>query len=281
MRFEVLHRKHYHYTAPVWLGPHLLRLRPRCDDGSRLLQHRLDICPAPAGTSLLLDADGNLVTRAWFAGPTRHLAVESRIQVETARANPRDFLSDAAPLDTPYAVPMYARLAPWIDVDDDAGDGVAALARDIAAVSADALGFVDRLNRHLFASFEREIRDTGAAQGPELTLRRRRGACRDLAVLFAAACRRRGLAARFVSGYQKGRDGAAASGRRWMHAWPEVYLPGAGWRGFDPTHGTPVADAHVALAAAARAEDAAPIEGSYAGEADSSMTVELRIDVDA
>jgi transglutaminase-like putative cysteine protease len=94
-------------------------------------------------------------------------------------------------------------------------------------------------------------------------------------VLFAAACRIQGLAVRFVSGYQARSESGGEE--RHMHAWPEVYLPEIGWRGFDPTHGTDVDDAHVAVAAAADPEEAAPVSGSYFGTAGSALEVEVRI----
>lgn len=135
-----------------------------------------------------------------------------------------------------------------------------------------------RLNARLHRQIRHEIRDSGQPPAPEITLRRGRGACRDLTVLFMAACRSQGLAARFVSGYQKG-DGNRP--RRYMHAWPEIYLPGGGWRGFDPTLGLAVADQHVAVAAAARPEAAAPLEGHFHGATTSTLEAEVRIDVDA
>ena len=106
-----------------------------------------------------------------------------------------------------------------------------------------------------------EIRAEGAAWSPERTLVAGGGACRDVTALFMAACRSVGIAARFVSGYQAEAD--TPDGRRHLHAWPEAFLPGVGWRGFDPTHGLPVTDGHVALCAAPDQAATMPIEGGF------------------
>jgi transglutaminase-like putative cysteine protease len=98
-------------------------------------------------------------------------------------------------------------------------------------------------------------------------------------VLFAAACRVPGLAVRFVSGYQARSE--RPDGKRYMHAWPEVHLPGGGWRGFDPTHGTEVGDAHVAVAAAADPQGVSSLSGSYVGAAGSTLAAEVRLHASA
>jgi len=281
MRFRVHHRTRYRYSEPVSLGPHVLRLRPRTDASSRLLAHSLTIDPPPAQRSCALDSDGNVVLQVRFATPTSALTVTSRFRVQTdcesAPPPQGSLLSEA-----PYAPAERARLAAWIDVDDGRGAGVAALADEIASRHSEPAAFVAELNARLHASVGRGIREFGAPQSPEDTLRLNQGACRDLAVLFAATCRQVGLAARFVSGYQRGLDAVTNGPRtkRWMHAWPEVFLPGCGWLGYDPTHGSTVTDAHVALAAAADPANAAPITGSYFGAAKAKMTTDLRIHVD-
>ena len=122
------------------------------------------------------------------------------------------------------------------------------------------------------------FRPTGAPQTPAETLARGRGACRDQTVLFVALCRAAGLAARFVSGYQD--RSAMETDRRYLHAWPEVYLPGAGWYGYDPTRGTAVSNGHVALAAARDPAGTLPVEGSYFGTATSRMEFALTIRAD-
>jgi transglutaminase-like putative cysteine protease len=123
-----------------------------------------------------------------------------------------------------------------------------------------ALPFLEHLSQTLFRRFHRNIRIEGAAQAPARTLATGRGACRDLTVLFMAAC----LAARFVSGYQAHAD--TPGGDRHLHAWPEVFLRDAGWRGFDPTHGIAVTDGHVALCAAPDQAATMPIEGGFYGD---------------
>jgi transglutaminase-like putative cysteine protease len=273
MHIRVSHASTYTYSRPVRLAPHWLRLRPRCDGGAELLDFTLEIDPQPAGRSDCLDAEGNLVTRVWFRGEAARLVVTSSFEVDTRRADPYDYLPDPAPWDGLYAPDLEPRLAPWTASGPQA-PSVLALARGLREASADAHEFMHRLNDQLHRQIDQEIRDTGQAHAPEETLRRGRGACRDLAVLFVAACRSQGLAARFVSGYQSG----GYHPRRYMHAWAEVYLPGAGWRGFDPTHGRAVAGHHVAVAAAARAEDAAPIEGGFLGAAHATLRAEVRID---
>lgn len=280
MRFRVRHLTTYTYSAPVRLGPHWLRLRPRRDDDGELSRFALAIEPLPAGRSEALDADGNLITRVWFAGETVRLTVRSEFEVRTARDHAHDFPAESMPWPEPYAPALARRLAPWL-AHEAAAPAVRQLASEVREGTQDVAEFLERLNARLHRDIDRRIRDVGAPQPAEETLRLRRGACRDLAVLFAAVCRSQGLAARFVSGYQaRGHDARAGERNRYMHAWAEVYLPEAGWRGFDPTHGKPVAGAHVALAAAAHPDDAAPLTGHYFGAAQSRLHAEVEIDVD-
>ena len=114
-----------------------------------------------------------------------------------------------------------------------------------------------------------ETRDHGAPLPPSITFQKKRGACRDLVLLFMAVCRRFGLASRFVSGYQEGDPDME---QRHLHAWAEVYIPGGGWRGYDPSHGLVVADRHIALAASYAPEGTAPVKGSFRGTGVSAET---------
>ncbi|MDO6586590.1 transglutaminase family protein [Salipiger sp. 1_MG-2023] len=139
-------------------------------------------------------------------------------------------------------------------------DFAAALLRE---ARAEPLAFLDALTLTLFRRTDRRIRETGFAQTPAETLTRAEGACRDLAILFLACCRGVGLPGRFASGYQAHAE--SVDGQRHLHAWPEVWLPGVGWLGFDPTHGLRVGDGHVAVYAAPTQEETMPVEGGYYG----------------
>jgi transglutaminase-like putative cysteine protease len=114
-------------------------------------------------------------------------------------------------------------------------------------------------------------RDTGAPQSPAHTLQSRSGACRDLAVLFVDCCRAEGVAARFASGYQKGN---LQSERRHLHAWPEVYLPGAGWRGFDPALGLLADDTYIRVAVGRDATDVRSLRQTSKGSGDAPEITE-------
>jgi transglutaminase-like putative cysteine protease len=266
MRISVLHSTIYRFGAPVWVEPHTFRLRPRDDGSQRLEQYALDISPTPAGQSWCLDQDGNVVLEAWFHDPVERLSVMSSFQVETLRENPFDFLAARAGLDER----MRVALAPYSAA---VSGPVAEFARSIGG---DGLDFLAELNRRLYEEFAHTVREEGAAEAPDTTLAVRSGSCRDLPVLFCDACRSRGIPARFVSGYERE---ASIQAPAHMHAWAEVYVPGGGWRGYDPSQGLAVSTSHVALAAAAQAAMAAPVSGSYRGAAGARMEYSISMQV--
>lgn len=265
MHFEIEHTTAYRYSRPVSLGPHTVRLTPRCNGYQRIQRYRLDVWPTPVLQSSALDVEGNVVTRLWFAGETGELRIKSAFALDTLQDNPFDYLVDnqATRLPMPYGEHEAPLLATYRYPDRPAQEVVRLAAGLSARTGRDTMAFLTALNETLHNDFEREIREDGQPQTPQATLARRRGACRDLAVLFMAICRVQGIAARFVSGYQARAE--TRRDRRYLHAWPEVYIPGGGWRGFDPSHGTAVADTHVAVAAACSPLSAAPIEGSFFG----------------
>ena len=264
MLFTIRHHTHYHYSHPVQLGPQQLRFRPRDDGAQRVINHHINVTPTPQGRNEHLELEGNPVTQVWFEGETDQLTVDVTMQVETLRRNAFDFIlapeATVLPIKHEHDLICAQAYLERIEIND----AVTAFAAELSlAVNRDTLRFLDHLNVKLFSEFKHMHRDTGAPQSPAHTLQSRSGACRDLAVLFVDCCRAEGIAARFASGYQKG---DLMSERRHLHAWPEVYLPGGGWRGFDPTHGKPVSDCHVTIAAAAHSRDTMPVTGSYIGK---------------
>jgi transglutaminase-like putative cysteine protease len=278
MRFNIRHDTHYSYSRPVRLGPQRLRLHPRDDGSQRVMDHQLRVTPAPQGRNDHLDLEGNRVTQVWFEGETDRFDIELITEVETLRSNAFDYIlspeAQIMPVEYGHGLAFARAYLERIDPDDV----VTTFAADLGRVAGrDTLVFLNELNRRLFVDYRHMHRDTGEPKSPGFTLRSRRGACRDLAVLFVDCCRAEGIAARFASGYQKG---DRQKQRRDLHAWPEVYLPGAGWRGFDPTHGEAVADAHVTIAAAAHPGNTMPVSGGFSGEGAASRLghrVEIRV----
>lgn len=277
MRLSVRHRTAYAYSAPVFLEPHFLRLRPRSDPAQEVLRYSLRVSPEPAGRSDGLDPEGNWFTCVWFDGRVDRLELEVAFEVETRRHNPFDFLLTGPAFSPPaslYPEPLREVLSPYLPASDCAA--AAALARSVSS-SGGVLEFLCELTRTLHERCRVVVREHGDPWPPERTLAEGRGACRDLAVVFLEACRSLGIAARFASGFQRGDEGAH---RRFLHAWAEVYLPGAGWRGFDPTHGLAVADAHVCVAASRSPRGAAPVQGSLrsGNGVTSRMAADIRVE---
>ena len=282
MRISVTHTSTYLYGDPVQLEPHVVRLRPRSDGAQRLCRFELSIDPPPAGRTECLDQDGNVVTQAWFEGTTERFSVSSCFEVELLRENPYDFLLPVERvLEVPfvYAEPWGTLLAPYTNCSNRVGiaPGVQTFARELATESGErVLPFVAILNERLFEEWKPILRPDGEPFPAEKTLAAREGSCRDLAVLFCEACRTVGLASRFVSGYERA---AATSQHPYLHAWAEVYLPGGGWRGFDPSRGAAVAKDHVAVAAARHSPLAAPLTGSYRGNPATGLEVQISMQV--
>ena len=270
MRISVVHQTTYRYSAPVFQEPHTFRLRPRSDAAQNLLRYAIEITPRPAGQSWCLDQDGNVVLEAWFDAPMERLSVSSSFEVETLRENPFDFL----PMRAESEEPLRSALAPYRDSAERAGP-VSDFSRSIAS-AANPAAFLSALNRTLWQEFAHTVRDEGPPEDPANTLAARSGTCRDLSVLFCAACRAQGIPARFVSGYERE---ASLQARSHMHAWAEVYLAGGGWRGYDPSQGLAVATSHVAVAAAADPRLAAPVSGNYRGTVASAMDYQIAMQV--
>ena len=162
----------------------------------------------------------------------------------------------------------------YVEVTAGIGETVRGFAAEAAQASGGkTLEFLTVLNQSISRDFTYVTRDMGAPRPPEVTLAAREGSCRDFAVLFAAACRAAGLAARFVSGYNAGAERPEAD----MHAWAEVYIEGGGWRGYDPSSGLAVSTGHVAVAAAAEPALAAPVTGTFRGPAQARLTYSISV----
>jgi transglutaminase-like putative cysteine protease len=267
MLFHICHALHYSYERPVFLEPTTVRLTPRSDPAQRLLHHTLRVSPEPGGSCRVLEADGGEAVILWFKPLQESLSIEVDMVVHTLRSNPFDWIiTDPATLQLPATYPddTARSLGPCLRGVAPVADSVGQWAADLAgAVDGSTPDFLMRLADTIHHTFHHVGRPDGAPMGAAQTLASRTGACRDTAMLFVEACRSQGLAARFVSGYSMHHPEEVSEHE--LHAWAEVYLPGAGWRGYDPSLGLAVADGHVVLAAAPDHHLAAAVAGRYRG----------------
>lgn len=294
MRYRITHTTHYRYSAPVRLQPHVIKLCPRSDGAQWLNQFEVAISPEPSQQHYFLDTCGNTSLQVTFQSPLEEWTLKTISEITTLRENPFDYLSEpwAVQLPIDYPSRLAAQLRPYweppmgIGVDDAASPTVLALAQEIQQAVKDNVGFfLTRLAQQIPARCEYQQRQEGMPHPAAVTWQQQSGTCRDFTVLFIAVCRAVGLAARFVSGYQEG--DLESDAPHDLHAWAEVYIPGGGWRGFDPTLGLAVADRHIAIAAATTPQAAAPVIGKLRRTTETELysplntTLESRILIEA
>ena len=274
-RYKILHRTYYNFSALVTLEPHTLRLRPREGHELRIESSNLHITP-PATLRWQRDAEDNSVAIASFSQPTNQLKIESEVIIQQFNEAPLDFLVADYALNFPfnYTDTDKVLLAPYLKNMGRAKP--IALTNWIANLwrpseSLQTYSLLQRLSMHIHDSFAYQIREEPGVQAAEQTLKYGTGSCRDFAALFMHAARELSLAARFVSGYLYAQPSTVNFGA--THAWAEVYLPGAGWKGFDPTTGEIVGANHIAVAVARLPESVPPIAGSFVGPPGANLDV--------
>ncbi|CAA9318751.1 MAG: hypothetical protein AVDCRST_MAG56-6775 [uncultured Cytophagales bacterium] len=276
MVLTVTHETRYQYSGAVWLEPHTLYLRPATTPFQVIHNFRLEIDPVPILLSEGTDAEGNPMHLAGFSGTTQSLTVRSSFHAECLLDNPFGYILypfEAVRIPFLYPEPQKPVLQPYLAGAPGQGP-VREYARQLAAaVQYDTLAFLETVTRRIFADFAYEYREFGAPFSPAETLAGKKGACRDFSLLMMEMCRSLGLASRFVSGYLLGNPHK----EQYLHAWVEVYVPGGGWRGYDPTQGELVSNRHVALAASAVPALVTPVQGVFRGAASSRLTAAVTV----
>ncbi len=265
LRYDIVHKTRYTYSAPVSLDQLVVRLQPRNSFDQRLISFSIRCDPMPTRHTHCLDLHGNIRHWFWFEKQHSDLTLTTRSIVDCLVDNPFDFIvvdPGVETLPATYDEPVgsateHYRHRPMPNPIVDA------LARQVRQqCDGHTVHFLSDLARHLRENIRHIVRPTGEPWSPTKTIERGEGACRDSAVLYIDACRAVGLAARFVSGYA---FDAIDDSHRELHAWAEVYLPGAGWRGYDPTTGLAVSNRHIAIASSPTAGYAAPTAGTFTG----------------
>lgn len=271
IRVALHHETVYHYDRPVTLSPQVVRLRPAPHNRTPVESYSLRVEPSVHFVNWQQDPHGNFLARLTFPEPTTRFALEVDLVAEMTVLNPFDFFLEPAAERFPFTYDdrLRAQLGSFVTtgaLGPRLLDFVAAIPRD----PTHTITFLVDLNRRVQREVRYTIRHEPGVQTSDETLARASGSCRDSAALLIDALRGLGLAARFVSGYliqltpdETPLDGPTGPTADFtdLHAWAEVYLPGAGWVGLDPTSGLLAGEGHIPLAATPHPESAAPVSG--------------------
>ncbi len=278
-RLRIKHRTEYRFPTRVTLNQHKLLLRPREGHDVRIETSRLEISPAYS-IKWHRDVFDNSLAVVSFLEPADTLTIDSEVVIQHYEQAPFDFLVEDYAVTYPfsYAAGEQVDLAAFqrlIFFDDQ--QIINDWLLQFGLYGMETFGLLVKLNQAISSQFRYQMREEPGVQSPARTLALRSGSCRDYATLFIEACRCLGLASRFVSGYLHA--AATEAGNATTHAWVEVYLPGTGWKGFDPTSGIVTGNQHIAVAVARDPETVPPVSGSFIGPDQTTPTMLVNVQV--
>ncbi len=271
LKVSIAHKTTYKYDRKINLSPHIFRLRPAPHSRTPIEAYSIKIKPENHFFNWQQDPFGNYLARIVFPEKTDELTVDIEIIADLKTINPFDFFVEETVENYPfsYSEDLKKELLPYLEVTEK-GPLLQNWIKSIDTTPKRSIDFLISLNQHLYNYLNYTIRMEPGVQSCEQTLDKKLGSCRDFAWLLVQTLRNLGLAARFVSGYlvqlkadEESLDGPSGPENDFtdLHAWAEVYLPGAGWIGLDATSGLLAGEGHIPLACTPSFESAAPVSG--------------------
>ena len=276
MKYKIKHLTNYKYSKKVFFEPLTLRFKPKNNNHQKVERFNLTIKPKPSGLTESTDLEDNEIATIWFDGTHDELIINSSSIVEPLNKNPFNFIfTDSSFEKLPVVITTENTLSPFIKTLSRS-KGIKGFIKPILRRSKyKTLDFLFDLNNTVYNGFETIIRETGNPWTPLKTLSCRQGSCRDVSVLFIECCRSVGLPSRFVTGYN---EIDLNSEEKNLHAWAEVFIPGGGWIGYDPTLGLAVSDKHIAISSSSNPLNTYPVSGSFRGT-NATSVVKYKIDI--
>lgn len=279
MRYKIIHKTEYLFSEKVFLEPHYLRFKPKVTPFSSLDSFDLQLSVTPAGFSEQTDSENNIIHLYWFEGLYESLVIQSEATVIVKEHNPFNFIFyplSYSNVPFSYSEPLKTLLQPALSVTR-ISQGLIEYGEKIRKASgSDTLQFISNLTSKIHDDFVVETRLIGMPYEADKTFELKKASCRDLSWMQIQLLRHLGMATRFVSGYfYIDAENPAFE----LHAWVEVYLPGAGWVGLDPSNGILTGNTHIPICTSAFPENTMPVTGSIRGDATSALTAELQIEI--
>lgn len=277
--FKITHDTEYNFTSEVFFEPHYLRFRPKTTTFNELEKFEIILSPNPKGVSEQIDAENNLIHFCWFEGLISNFKIHTESVVSIRDHNPLNFIlypSSSFNLPMKYDSPLKELLSQALKFDNISQPLIKYGERLLVESKQNTIDFITNVTRQIHNDFIVESRQEGIPFEADKTFSLKNGSCRDLVWMQIQLFRYMGVASRFVSGYYyiplENLDFE-------LHAWLEVYLPGAGWVGLDPSHGIVAGNSHIPIASSTHFENTMTVTGTIRGDATSELTSNLLIEV--
>jgi transglutaminase-like putative cysteine protease len=278
-RIRIIHKTEYYYSEPVTFGLHRALMRPREGHDVHIENGMLQIEPK-ASVRWMRDLYANSVALITFAEPAKTLRILSEVDVDLFEDDPvaSSIEPDARSFPFHYAANEQLGLIPYrLPSYPDDGPALQSWLRDLHR-PGEIIGTYDllnKLNTHIFTTLKYGRREDPGCQSPRQTITSGGGTCRDYAVLMMEAARHWGFGAQFVTGYIQMGEGQHGA----THAWTEIYIPGVGWQGFDPTNNKRAGNEHISVAASPAHADVSPLSGYWDGPSGAFEKMDISVQV--